>query len=222
MLKLVSVIRRKKDMDVEAFQQHWRQVHAPIVLGLPGLRRYVQSHTLLSGYASHAPVFDGIAELWFDDTDDLRAIQGSAQLAAVEADGYEFMDTDALIQLFVVEHVIKNGPTTPDGVKNVELVKRKHGMPVGEFQAYWREHHGPLAAEIGPVQRYVQNHARTSSYRDDRSPPLDGLAITWFNDTSAMRESATTTEYATTRDDEENFLTTPLDFIITREHIVLG
>ena len=37
-------------MTVEAFQRHWREVHGPLGARVPGLRRYVQSHTRLSGY----------------------------------------------------------------------------------------------------------------------------------------------------------------------------
>jgi len=45
----------------------------------------------------------------------------------------------------------------------------------------------------------------------------DGVAETWFDDTSAMRVSGASPEYAATRADEKNFLTEPLPFIITRE-----
>ena len=49
------------------------------------------------------------------------------------------------------------------------------------------------------------------------------MAITWFDDTAAMRASAETAEYAATRADEANFMA-PGDapFIITREHVVAG
>jgi hypothetical protein len=50
----------------------------------------------------------------------------------------------------------------------------------------------------------------------------DGVAITWFDDTQAMRESATTPEYARTRADEVNFIAPGrLPFIITREHVIV-
>ena len=47
MIKVVSVLQRKPGMSVEDFQAYWLNKHAPIVSRLPGLRRYVQSHTLL-------------------------------------------------------------------------------------------------------------------------------------------------------------------------------
>lgn len=222
MLKLVSVINRRDGMPVPEFQAYWRTTHADLVLRLPGLRRYVQSHTLVSGYRKQAPAADGIAELWFDDTAALRALENTPELAAVNADEAAFIAADGHQRLFVEEHVIKDGVAPAAGVKSIELVHRKRGMPVAEFQRYWRQVHGPLGAAIGPIERYVQNHARATSYTDGREPPLDGLAITWFPDTDAMRTAATTPEYAATRADEENFIREPLDFIITREHVILA
>ncbi len=222
MLKLVSILQRRPDREVAEFQDYWRNTHAAIVARLPGLKRYVQCHTLLAGYQKLTPAADGIAELWFDDTAALRALDGTPELAAVNADEAHFIDGVRHQRLFLDEHVIKNGPMHPDGVKNIEFVRRKAGMPVADFQRYWREVHGPLGASIATVTRYVQNHARASSYRDGREPPLDGLALTWFESTAAMRASANSTEYATTRDDERNFLTEPLDFIITREHVIVA
>ncbi|MEQ8663250.1 MAG: EthD domain-containing protein [Gammaproteobacteria bacterium] len=222
MLKLVSVLNRHPGLAVEAFQDHWLNIHGPLVARLPGLRRYVQSHTLLSGYRKGAPAADGIAELWFDDSAALRALEDTSELVAVRADEVKFIAPDGHRQLFVDEHVIKDGPIPVDGVKNIELVRRKPDMPVPDFQRYWREVHGPLGASIGTVLRYVQNHARAGAYRDGREPPLDGFALTWFENTDAMRASARSPEYATTRADEDNFLTVPLDFIITREYVVVG
>ncbi len=222
MIKLVSVIRRRADLSVEAFQDYWLGTHAAVVARLPGLRRYVQSHTLRSGYRKLTPAADGLAELWFDDTAALRALEGSAELAAVREDERAFIAADGHAQVFVDEHVIKDGAIPAGGVKNVEFVQRRADLEVPAFQRYWREVHGPLGAAIPTVLRYVQNHARATAYRDGRTPAYDGFALTWFEDTAAMRASAQTTEYAATRADEDNFLTVPLDFIITTEHVIVG
>lgn len=221
MIKLVSILQRRNGMDVEAFQAHWRDVHAGVVSRLPGLRRYVQCHTLLSGYKKLQPAADGVAELWFDSTDALRALNGSSALDAVRADEARFIDTERHVQLFVDEHVIKDGAVPTSGVKNIEFVHRKAGMDVPEFQRYWREVHGPLGASIPTIDRYVQNHARATSYLNGRTPALDGFALTWFESTQAMRGSVGTDAYAATRDDEANFVRGHLDFIITREHVIL-
>ncbi|MBK8957118.1 MAG: EthD family reductase [Proteobacteria bacterium] len=222
MIKIVSVLQRKPGMSVEDFQAYWLNKHAPIVSRLPGLRRYVQSHTLLSGYRKAQPAADGIAELWFEDSEALRKLKDSTELAAVLADEPNFVDMTRFIQVHTEEHVIKDGPIPAGGVKNVEFVKKKAGMPLADFQRHWRVIHGPLGASIKTVTRYVQSHTRSSAYGRGADPALDGFALTWFDNTDAMRESARTREYADTRDDEDNFLTVPLDFIITKEHVIVA
>jgi len=54
-------------------------------------------------------------------------------------------------------------------------------------------------------------------YEKEALPAYDGVAETGFDDTAAMRLSATGPEYTATRADEKHFLTEPLPFIITRE-----
>jgi uncharacterized protein (TIGR02118 family) len=222
MIKLVAVVVRRPDLAVAAFQDYWRERHAPLVARLPGLRRYVQSHTLASGYRKGQPAADGIAELWFDDGAALRALAGTPELAAVEADQAHFIAPDGMALVHTEEHVIKDGPVPPGGVKNIEFVRKRPDLGVREFQRYWREVHGPLGASIATVRRYVQSHTRNTAYARGVAPAFDGFALTWFDDTDAMRASARSPQYSATRADEDNFLSVPLAFIITREHIVVG
>ena len=224
MVKLIVYFKRREEMEVEPFQEYWRTRHAEVVRGLPGLRRYVQSHTLLSGYRKGEPAYDGIAEVWFDDVDAIRALDGTAALEAVQADEAKFIDRSTMKTLLTGEHVVKDGGDLPDGcVKNVEFVRRRPDLEVDAFQRYWREVHGPLASEIPVILRYVQSHCRPGGYAGGRRPPCDGVAITWFESTDAMRESAKTDAYARTRADEANFIAPgELPFIITREHVVIA
>lgn len=222
MVKAVSFFKRKPGMPVEEFQTYWRRSHPGPVLRLPGVRRYVQSHTLLAGYRKGEPIYDGIAELWFEDTKAMHALRGTEALAAVEADEAVFIDRGTMRMILTEEHVIKDGLAPAGGVKNVEFVTRKPGLGVADFQRYWRETHGPLAAQIPVIRRYVQSHTRPSAYERGRTPPCDGVAITWFDDTGAMRASAATAQYTRVRADEPNFIA-PGDppFIITIEHVIV-
>ncbi len=77
MVKVITFIKRKPGMPVEEFQGYWRTRHPEVVTRLPGVRRYVQSHTLLSAYQRGNPAYDGIAEVWADDTAALRAMTQS-------------------------------------------------------------------------------------------------------------------------------------------------
>ena len=223
MVKLVVYFKRRADMEVEPFQEYWRTRHAEVVRGLPGIRRYVQSHTLLAGYRKGEPAFDGIAEVWFDDVDAIRALDGGGALRAVQEDEARFIDRSTMRTLVTDEHLIKDGDPPDGAVKNIEFVHRRPDLGVEEFQRYWREVHGPLASEIPVIVRYVQSHCRRGGYANGRQPPCDGVAITWFASTDAMRESARTDAYARTRADEASFIAPgELPFIITREHVVIA
>ncbi|MGE0821007.1 MAG: EthD domain-containing protein [Candidatus Binatia bacterium] len=222
MIKVVAFFKRKPGMSVEEFQQYWRTTHAAIVKKLPGLRRYVQSHTLLSGYRKGEPAYDGTAELWYDNTDALRALVGTKEFAATQADEINFMDHATAGQIFTEEHVIKDGAIPSDAVKNIEFVTHRADLSIEAFQKHWKEIHGPLGAAIPVVKRYVQSHTRLSAYKSGKSPVYDGVAITWFDNTQAMRVSATTPEYERTRADEPNFIALgTLPFIITKEHVII-
>jgi uncharacterized protein (TIGR02118 family) len=221
-VKAVSFFKRKAGMPVTEFQAYWRGSHPAAVVRLPGVRRYVQSHTRPAGYGKGEPIYDGIAELWFEDTRAMAALRGTKELAAVEADEAVFIDRSTMRLILTEEHVTKDGPAPSGGAKNVEFVVRKPGLGVDDFQRYWREVHGPLAAQIPMIRRYVQSHTRLSAYERGRTPIYDGVAITWFDDTEAMRASAATAQYARVRADEPNFIA-PGDapFIITTEHVVI-
>jgi uncharacterized protein (TIGR02118 family) len=222
MIKAIYFVKRKPVMDVEAFQKYWLNTHAGIVSKVPELRKYVQCHTLLSGYRKGQPIYDGVAELWFDDTDAMRRIADLPQSKAAVADDYNFIDMPMEF-ILTREHVQKDGATNPSMVRLVEFVSRKTGMDVEAFQKYWRTIHGPLAAKIPTMRRYVQSHNLLSAYRAGRHPMCDGVAEVWFDDTNAMRASEKTPEYAATRADEPNFIdAAKLKFIITREHTIVG
>jgi uncharacterized protein (TIGR02118 family) len=221
-IKVVTCIKRKPGMAVEEFQAYWRERHPEVVVRLPGVRRYVQSHTRLAGYRKGEPAFDGIAEVWFEDGQAIHALRGTAEMAAVQADEVRFIDRASVRVIATDEHVIKDGPVPAGAAKNVELVTRKPGLAVPDFQRYWREIHGPLAAKIPMIRRYVQSHTRASAYEGGRAPAYDGVAITWFDDTQAMRASAGTGQYALVRADEPSFIASgALPVLITTEHVIV-
>ena len=92
LLKLVALLKRREGLSPEDFQKHWRTTHADLVRGLPGLRRYVQNHTRLSGYRRRDPAWDGVAEVWFDDPDALVRAGESEAMKAVRADERSFLE----------------------------------------------------------------------------------------------------------------------------------
>lgn len=222
MYKVITLLKRRPGMSVEQFQQYWREEHAQVAAKTPSLRRYVQSHALVQGYAKGELPYDGISEMWFDSKAEYDAAQDPTFAQRLAQDASEFVDASKRVVMTVDVHVIVDGAIPQHGVKNIEFVNSRPGMELEAFRRYWREHHGPLASAITVMRRYEQNHLCLDEYAQTSVPRYDGLAITWFDSTADMKQGAKTDAYARTRADEANFLPDGhLPFIVTREHVIL-
>src|SRR5712691_7655414 len=122
MVKVITFIKRKPGMPVEEFQSYWRTRHPEVVTRLPGVRRYVQSHTLPAAYRTGEPVYDGIAEVWADDTGALRSMTQSPAHADVQADEARFIDRASMGVIITEDHVTKDGELPREPVKSVALI----------------------------------------------------------------------------------------------------
>ena len=219
MIKQISFFKRKAGVSVDDFQLHWRTVHADLVRRLPGLRRYVQNHTLASGYARHEPDYDGVAEAWFDRTDDMRATVGTAELEAIRADEHNFIDRSSMGTILTTEVLIIDGPAPADAVKNIAFLNKRPDVTPDFFFEYWRSTHARIASTVPGQRRYVQCHCRPGIYTAQRQPVYDGIPMSWFDSMASLRDSGTSQAYRATRADEPNFmLSGRLPFIIATEH----
>ncbi len=111
--KFATLVRRRADLDVDAFREHWLHRHGPLVARNPHLGRYVQNHLRRSYYDSGRPVvYDGVAVVWFATLDDMRASAASPELAAIRADEANFLADGGIgLPFFVVEERIIPLPT---------------------------------------------------------------------------------------------------------------
>ena len=58
-------------------------------------------------------------------------------------------------------------------IKSIVFFKRKPGMSVGDFQAYWLARHPDVVTRLPGIRRYVQSHTLPSIYTRRRSPMSD-------------------------------------------------
>jgi uncharacterized protein (TIGR02118 family) len=218
MIKVVYFFHRKQGFTVDDFQNYWAQKHSTLVKKIPNVRRYVQCHTLLSGYSRPvAPCLDGVEEICFDSVSAFDAIKKEVAYHRAEDDLENFVNVNKIRRILTREVLMKEGEIHEGMVKLIELVTHKPGMPLEKFHRYWEEVHGPIGAKIKMSKRYVQSHTLMSEYEKDELPGYDGIAEVWFGDTKAMRQAVTTPEYVATIADEKNFVPDNTPFIITHE-----
>ncbi len=222
MVKIVIFFKRKPGMSVEAFQLYWRTTHADIIVRLPGIRGYVQSHVLASAHRKGEPAYDAVAESYFDDTQAMKTLVNTPEYAGVLADEHNFIDGSSMGSIITDEYVIKNGPVRQNALKSINFVNRKADMSIDDFQSYWRNVHGPLCAAAPAMRRYVQNHTRRSVYNSGRIPGYDGVGMIWFDDMQALRDATPTPEFEKLRNDVENFIASDRSpSVLTREYVIL-
>lgn len=120
MIKITFCLRRRADLTQPAFQDYWLNRHAPLVASVQTairMRRYVQTHAITTAFdepiraSRDAPEpFDGIAELWWENLDELARGFGTkegrdAGRLLVE-DERKFIDLARSPLWFNREHVI--------------------------------------------------------------------------------------------------------------------
>lgn len=79
MVKVLALVKRKAGMPLDEFRRYSLDVHGPLDMKLPGLRRYHQCHVRDSAYAIGESVLDSVSLLWFDDLAALRTALASGE-----------------------------------------------------------------------------------------------------------------------------------------------
>ena len=104
MIKSLGLLTRKPHLTHEQFVHHWLNVHGPLALAVPGVRRYVQSHIVGTRTRPDIPEtsveVDGIAEMWFDSADDQQRAAASPEMKILTDDGALFIGQ---IKSFLIE-----------------------------------------------------------------------------------------------------------------------
>lgn len=184
MIHVHYFITRKPELSDEQFHRYWRETHAPIVKRISQLRRYLQSHRI--PFPGMNSTYDGEAEVWLDSLDSLHALRKNPEyLNGALKDEPNFIDMNRADWLIADDHVLLDGPQTPDLIKGVWRFRRKPGMSVADFRRYWIEIHGALGLKIPGLRRYVQSHTVDAAYAY-AEPRWDGVAQLWFDGIDAF------------------------------------
>lgn len=106
LIKRISLLKRRADINSEKFISEWFDVHSFLVKRLPEVKGYTQNLIFDRAHGRGRPAtyeelpIDGIAELWFTDLDSLNAGFGSDAGKTLMTHSTEFI---AEISTFLVE-----------------------------------------------------------------------------------------------------------------------
>jgi uncharacterized protein (TIGR02118 family) len=228
MIKLVGVMNRKPGMTVAEFQSYWLHVHAPMIARVPGMRRYVQSHSLPEVYGDYPQAYDGMAEAWFDDVASYRAGVASPAWQEAIVDAANFIGPGGA-RLLATEVPIIDAYASPreraSMVKYSGFLTRLPHLTVEEFQRHWREIHAPLVVnDLKGMLRYVQNHALIETYGSDNAPSFDGVPQAWFESLEAVPRGLgprTGPPTSAASIDSETVFVQPIPAVLSREIVIV-
>ena len=109
MIKVISLVYRKKGISSKQFLSYWLDKHGPLAVEIiPGMLHYTQNHPIMSpGLPDDA---DGITEMWFEDMDaynDYMEWRGSDDAQVMKESEDKFLDEALTRRYLVEEHVFK-------------------------------------------------------------------------------------------------------------------
>jgi uncharacterized protein (TIGR02118 family) len=222
MIKACTLFKRKKGLGDEEYQKYWRDNHLNVIRRLSNIRRYVQSHPVLTEFLNRKPIYDGMAEVWVDDTGALREIAASEAYKSVVADESVFADRSSMILVITEEKTLVDA-NLPETTKYIQFQKRKPGVDILGFQKDLMEKWAPLFLKAKGVRRYVQSHTKLSGYKADQEPIWDSIDIFWLESPHAVHELETINGSDLSRKIREDLMRSgPSPGFLTNEHVMIS
>jgi uncharacterized protein (TIGR02118 family) len=106
-------------------------------------------------------------------------------------------------------------------IKTITLAHRLPELTHDEFDRYWLEKHGPLAAELIPgIKRYVQNHYVKVPGMEFEG---DGIVEMWYDNVESWQKSMTVVRRskALSEDAKKFCVMSPGGAWVVEEHVIL-
>jgi uncharacterized protein (TIGR02118 family) len=215
-------------------QHYWAESHGKLVANNSNLRRYHHYFSLYEAYQDEPkPTFIGISMFWRDDpfmtppasdaevephTRFYRAQPGGNDDRQLFDREKRWPTDDQHADILGEEHVIIDGPTKGSMVNAIFMVCRKPGLDHRDFFQHWLDVHGPLAAQLPGLRRYIQNHVVLESFARGTSTH-DGWSEFWFDDYWSFQQASKSPEWAAMEADGATLFCPQKGIVIGREYV---
>jgi uncharacterized protein (TIGR02118 family) len=210
MYRIMSFLKRRPQLERAAFFDWWRNHHVPLVVKVPGLKRYC-----ISLDVDDAPdsAFDGVAELWFDDAEAFAAGFAGEAGTAARADAAEHISR--IERLHVAEYPFVDSGSRPP-FKLVAALKRRYDLDRAAFKSWWLEKHAPLVMAFPELARYQVNLVPEG----EAEGFADGVAEVCFNDQETLRRIIFSQQVKTVQEDSVGH-SAAINRLLVQEHPIL-
>ena len=233
-IKLFEFLRRAEGTTSEQFHSDWREVHGPMLADDPQLRRHVQRYELnhrlptdadraRSGAEVRDDGWDGVAVLWLESMDELRALSAEPTMAAIRERAPQLHQEERLIVITEEPETIISTPGRDEaGAKMLCILRRNGALDLDTFHDHWLKHHGGLFQNIpglrAPLLGYDQNHGLR-----DPNAAFDGVTEQWFASLDAFVESLSVPEVRTVVNPDIAYMLDPasIHFVMAGKPTVL-
>lgn len=99
MITKIVLLKRKSDMSQRELTDYWVNKHAPMVRTFPEIRKYVMNPA--NGWSGET-LFDGVAELWYDDMESTTKLERSRRFRDfIKDDNPKFQQVPKALEMLV-------------------------------------------------------------------------------------------------------------------------
>ena len=177
MINAITIIKKKQGLTYEKFQNYWKNEHAEIVTRSPLVGTYVQSHPIYNDELTFEDTIDGIAEIWFDDTNAMRSLAASKEYKDIQDDEKVFIDGSA-VRLIIAEDIITVEGDVSD-YKLIIFMNKSSNVELTDF----RKELVDMASQYCKknVNRMKVSLPKIAGYKGDKSPAWDAILTVWLD-----------------------------------------
>ena len=177
MINAITIIKKKQGLTYEKFQNYWKNEHAEIVTRSPLVGTYVQSHPIYNDKLTFEDTIDGIAEIWFDDTNAMRSLAATKEYKDIQDDEKVFIDGTA-VRLIIAEDIITLEGDVSD-YKLIIFMNKSSNVEVTDF----RKELVDMASQYSKknVRRMKVSFPKIAGYKGDKSPAWDAILTFWLD-----------------------------------------
>jgi uncharacterized protein (TIGR02118 family) len=220
MIKLMSLVNKRKDLTHEEFKAYWLNNHSQfekkLVQTTPA-KKISTSFATGEVVGGVKPIFDGMVEIYFNNIEDARAAFASPASELMRKDEAKFMDLSEEINRIVTEEYIQGeseiwatmeADTSKPKTKIVRTVKRRTGLTREQFKDYWLHKHVQLEkmrVEKTLVRRILATFL-TGEMMGGKDPVYDGMVSLYFDNVDSLKKHFATGSHSVMRKDEGNFV----------------